>query len=71
MVGAGRRLRKVGEEIGVSVRGAPAVFDRMRAGRQNFKPALDASLVFADLSEAFEGFVVAVEYERNMTGVWM
>ena len=62
-VGFGGRLRKAGKEIGVAVVGAFAVFQGVRARREELKPAPDASVVFADLGDALERFVVRVDAE--------
>lgn len=63
------RLGKAGREVGVSVGGAPAVFACQRVGGRKFELSLDASLVFDDLREVFEGFVDAEHDEGDLIKV--
>ena len=60
-VGFGDRLREAGKEIGVAVVGVFAVFQGVRVCRVELEPAPDASVVFADLGDALERFVVRVD----------
>lgn len=56
-------LLKVGEEIGIAVGRAFTAFQDVRIGELGFQPALDAGVVFANLGDVDERFVVREDTE--------
>ena len=56
-------MGKAGEEVGVAVGQTIAVFQRVGVGGEEFKPALNAGVVFANLGNVLERFVVGVDAE--------